>query len=71
MRKVIETAKPNENLRRLLMPILDCGPAVIEHILVEHGLDNHAVNVSVDDRQDDDGKVQEEAAKSQKTKKKI
>ncbi|XP_034485739.1 nuclear export mediator factor NEMF homolog [Drosophila innubila] len=70
LRKIIESAKPSENLRRLLMPILDCGPAVIEHILIEHGLENHAVNASVDDGQDDDGKIQEEAPKSQKAKKK-
>ncbi|KAL7727087.1 hypothetical protein ACLKA6_017363 [Drosophila palustris] len=70
LRKIIESAKPSENLRRLLMPILDCGPAVIEHILIEHGLENHAVNVTADDGQDDNGKAPEEAPKGNKTKKK-
>lgn len=69
LRKIIESAKSGENLRRLLMPILDCGPAVIEHVLIEQGLENHSVNVSTDDGQES-GQVQEEAQKTQKSKKK-
>ncbi|ALC47929.1 Clbn [Drosophila busckii] len=36
--------KAGESLKRALMPILDGGPAVVEHILMEHGLDDRVLN---------------------------
>ncbi|XP_016980552.1 nuclear export mediator factor NEMF homolog [Drosophila rhopaloa] len=38
--KLVENAKNGDYLRQILTPNLDCGPAVIEHILLSHGLDN-------------------------------
>ncbi|XP_065371069.1 ribosome quality control complex subunit NEMF homolog [Calliphora vicina] len=40
LRNIILTAKPGDNLRRLIMPMVDCGPSVIEHVLTKHKLDN-------------------------------
>ncbi|XP_039964722.1 nuclear export mediator factor NEMF homolog [Bactrocera tryoni] len=40
VRTLIETAKPGDNLRRLLMPKVDFGPAVIDHVLHKYKLDN-------------------------------
>ncbi|XP_068153525.1 ribosome quality control complex subunit NEMF homolog [Drosophila tropicalis] len=42
LRELIEKAPPGEYIRRSLMAILDCGPAVIEHVLHLHGLENRA-----------------------------
>ncbi|KAH8312498.1 hypothetical protein KR044_011035, partial [Drosophila immigrans] len=72
IRSVIESSKPGEHLRRVLMPILDCGPVVIEHILLEQGLQNHAVNVSADNgkEKEPEDQVEEDKSKGQKSKKK-
>ncbi|KAH8358670.1 hypothetical protein KR093_001675 [Drosophila rubida] len=71
VRNIIESSKPGEHLRRVLMPILDCGPVVIEHVLLEQGLQNHAVNVSADEGKEKEQElVEEDAAKGQKSKKK-
>ncbi|XP_030246400.1 nuclear export mediator factor NEMF homolog isoform X2 [Drosophila navojoa] len=51
MREIIENSKEGDSLKRILMPILDCGPAVIEHVLIEHGLENHFIKGSVVQKQ--------------------
>ncbi|XP_017052630.1 nuclear export mediator factor NEMF homolog [Drosophila ficusphila] len=43
LEKLLENAKNGDYLRQILTPNLDCGPAVIEHILVSYGLDNHVI----------------------------
>lgn len=40
VRNLIANAKPGDNLRRLLVPILDCGPAVIDHVLFKNDIGN-------------------------------
>ncbi|KAI8044247.1 ribosome quality control complex subunit NEMF homolog [Drosophila gunungcola] len=40
LEKLVENARNGDYLRQILTPNLDCGPAVIEHILLSHGLDN-------------------------------
>ncbi|XP_022219389.2 nuclear export mediator factor NEMF homolog [Drosophila obscura] len=37
---LLEKAPPGENLRQILMPVLNCGPAVVEHVLLLHDLEN-------------------------------
>lgn len=66
LRQKLETAKSGDNLRRILMQILDCGPAVIEHVLVKFGLENHVLKVLNDPEQTQ----KEEAPKTQNSKKK-
>ncbi|XP_030081612.1 nuclear export mediator factor NEMF homolog [Drosophila hydei] len=51
LREIVEHSTEGESLKRILMPILDCGPAVIEHVLIEHGLENHFLKGSVDQEQ--------------------
>ncbi|XP_034115608.1 ribosome quality control complex subunit NEMF homolog [Drosophila albomicans] len=71
IRNIIASSKPGEHLRRVLMPILDCGPVVIEHILLEQGLQNHAVNVSAEDvMEKEKEQTEEESSRTQKSKKK-
>lgn len=41
--KLLENARNGDYLRQILTPNLDCGPAVIEHVLLSHGLDNHVI----------------------------
>ncbi|EDV93885.1 nuclear export mediator factor NEMF homolog [Drosophila grimshawi] len=65
MRQRIENSKGGESLRSILMPILDCGPAVIEHVLVEHGIENCIVNSAPDA----DEPAKEEMTKTQNPKK--
>jgi len=43
LEKLLENAKNGDYLRQILTGILDCGPAVIEHVLLSHGLDNHVI----------------------------
>lgn len=43
LEKLLENAKNGDYLRQILTAILDCGPAVIEHVLLSHGLDNHVI----------------------------
>lgn len=38
MRQLLEEASTGDNLKRLLMPLLDCGPSVIDHVLMKHQL---------------------------------
>ncbi|XP_036341726.1 LOW QUALITY PROTEIN: nuclear export mediator factor NEMF homolog [Rhagoletis pomonella] len=40
IRNLISSANPGENLRRLLMPKVDFGPAVIDHVLHKYKLEN-------------------------------
>lgn len=40
VRNLIDKAKPGDNLRRILMPVLDCGPAVIDHVLLKNDIGN-------------------------------
>ncbi|KAL5284694.1 NEMF family protein [Megaselia abdita] len=40
VRNLIAGAKPGDNLRRILVPILDCGPAVIDHVLLKNDIGN-------------------------------
>lgn len=40
VRQLLANAKPGDNLRRILVPILDCGPAVIDHVLLENDIGN-------------------------------
>ncbi|XP_034664427.1 nuclear export mediator factor NEMF homolog [Drosophila subobscura] len=40
---LMEKASPGENLRQILMPVLNCGPAVVEHVLVLHDLANRVM----------------------------
>ncbi|XP_023298499.2 nuclear export mediator factor NEMF homolog [Lucilia cuprina] len=40
LKKVILTGQPGDNLRRVFMSMVDCGPSVIEHVLKKHNLDN-------------------------------
>uniref|UniRef100_W8C4S2 Nuclear export mediator factor NEMF n=1 Tax=Ceratitis capitata TaxID=7213 RepID=W8C4S2_CERCA len=40
VRNLIESARPGDNLRRLLMPKVDFGPAVIDHVLYKYKLHN-------------------------------
>ncbi|XP_017020712.1 ribosome quality control complex subunit NEMF homolog [Drosophila kikkawai] len=42
--ELLENANNGDYLRQVLMPNLDCGPAVIEHVLVSHGLDNRVIS---------------------------
>lgn len=39
LRNIILTSAPGENLRRIVMPLLDCGPTVIDHVLTQHKLE--------------------------------
>lgn len=36
--ELFETAKPNENIKKLLNPKLSCGPAILEHVLLSVGI---------------------------------
>ncbi|KAH8417118.1 hypothetical protein KR222_003680, partial [Zaprionus bogoriensis] len=65
LRKKVEAANAGESLRRILLPVLDCGPAVIEHVLVKHGLENHVVKLS-----NDPEKAEADVPKAQNSKKK-
>lgn len=40
VRNLLAEAKPGDNLRRILVPILDCGPAVIDHVLLKNDIAN-------------------------------
>lgn len=40
IRNLIEKASNGENLRRILMPVLYCGPSVIDHVLHKHNLNS-------------------------------
>ncbi|KAI9578214.1 nuclear export mediator factor NEMF homolog [Glossina fuscipes] len=37
---IINEAEGGNSLRYILMPLVDCGPTVIEHVLIKHKLDN-------------------------------
>lgn len=43
LREIIEQSNVGEGLKRILMPVLGCGPAVIEHVLIEHGIESCVV----------------------------
>lgn len=38
IREIIASAKAGENLRKILFPFFDCGPPVIEHVLIKNSL---------------------------------
>ncbi|XP_017143812.1 nuclear export mediator factor NEMF homolog [Drosophila miranda] len=40
---LLEKAPPGEYLRQILMPVLNCGPAVVEHVLLLHDLENRVM----------------------------
>lgn len=40
LRNILAASVPGDNLRRVVMPLLDCGPTVIDHILTQHKLDS-------------------------------
>ncbi|XP_030380860.1 nuclear export mediator factor NEMF homolog isoform X2 [Scaptodrosophila lebanonensis] len=44
VQKLIDNAAPGESLKRVLMSLLDCGPAVIDHVLLTHELNHHVVS---------------------------
>ncbi|XP_064538835.1 ribosome quality control complex subunit NEMF homolog isoform X1 [Drosophila montana] len=44
LREIIEQSNVGESLKRILMPVLGCGPAVIEHVLLEHGIESCVVS---------------------------
>ncbi|XP_053953929.1 ribosome quality control complex subunit NEMF homolog [Anastrepha ludens] len=48
IRDLIDTAKDGDNLRRLLMPNVDFGPAVIDHVLHKYQLYNCVIEKKVD-----------------------
>ncbi|XP_054084386.1 ribosome quality control complex subunit NEMF homolog [Zeugodacus cucurbitae] len=73
VRVLIETAKPGDNLRRLLMPKVDFGPAVIDHVLHKYKLDNCIIEKKEDASTLEPENVQAESGggkKSRKQKKK-
>ncbi|CAD7084188.1 unnamed protein product [Hermetia illucens] len=57
LREILNNAKPGDNLRRVLTPVLDCGPAVIEHILHKNDLANSCIA--------GDSKAEDDAADNQ------
>ncbi|KAH8363359.1 hypothetical protein KR084_009067, partial [Drosophila pseudotakahashii] len=71
--KLLENAKNGDYLRQILTPNLDCGPAVIEHILLSHGLDNHVIKkegaeetADTEEKPDKGGKKQRKKQQSAK-----
>lgn len=40
IKKYLEGGKPEDNLKKVLMPKLEYGPALIEHVLLKHGFKN-------------------------------
>lgn len=40
LRDMIDKSQPGDSLRRVIMSAVDCGPTVIEHILIKHQLEN-------------------------------
>lgn len=42
--KVIEQAKPNENLKKVLNPHLEFGAPLLDHVLLKHGLSTYTPN---------------------------
>lgn len=72
---LIETAKPGDNLRRLLMPKVDFGPAVIDHVLHKYELDNCIIEKKEDPSMSEEKSLQAESGggggkKSRKQRKK-
>lgn len=67
LKNIISMALPGESLRRAIMPLVDCGPSVIDHVLKQHKLDNCVICKS----DDSNGKVaeQEENDVKKKTRK--
>ncbi|XP_037946929.1 nuclear export mediator factor NEMF homolog [Teleopsis dalmanni] len=70
LREALNQTPYGENLRRVLMPLVDCGPAVIDHILVKHKLDNCVVNFNKNEDGDGATEQLEGSKKGRKQKKK-
>lgn len=41
LRDFISKSQPGESLKRVIMPLVDCGPTLIEHVLTKHQLENY------------------------------
>ncbi|KAH8295264.1 hypothetical protein KR018_009454, partial [Drosophila ironensis] len=63
--ELLDKAKSGDNLRQILMPRMNCGPAVLEHVLVEQDLDNRIIQK---DSPEAEEKPQEEGKKQRKNK---
>ncbi|XP_020814762.1 nuclear export mediator factor NEMF homolog [Drosophila serrata] len=64
--ELLENAKNGDYLRQVLMPHLDCGPAVIEHVLLSHGLDNRVITKETPSETHGEEEKPEKAGKKQK-----
>lgn len=71
VRAAIENASPHSNLRTILNPITPFGPALIEHVLEKHGLNDRRVEgKAVEVAEGEADAEQQPAAKGKKNNKK-
>ncbi|XP_017103896.2 ribosome quality control complex subunit NEMF homolog [Drosophila bipectinata] len=68
LEQLLENAKNGDNLRQILMPNLDCGPSVIEHVLLQQGLDNRIIEKAknAEDAQESEEKPEKGGKKQKK-----
>lgn len=71
LQNIISTAMPGDSLRRTIMPLVDCGPSVIDHVLKKHKLDNCIiskldVSERIEDHSDNDIKKKSKKQKNKR-----
>ncbi|XP_075145246.1 nuclear export mediator factor NEMF homolog Clbn [Haematobia irritans] len=62
--EIINSSEPSYNMKNTIMSLIDCGPAVVEHLLKKHGLDNCFIGAK-----DDNGNKVDDAEQQKKSKK--
>ncbi|XP_055903614.1 ribosome quality control complex subunit NEMF homolog [Eupeodes corollae] len=69
VKEVLASAKAGDNLRKILFPYLDCGPTVIEHVLVKNSLIDCVFKGSADNAEDNEtDKADQKKTRKQKKK---
>lgn len=67
VKEKIEGARPGDNIRTVLNPLLNYGPSVIDHCLTIHGLSNVKIGGEIEDVETAPGKKKKNKKKDQLT----
>ncbi|XP_061394100.1 ribosome quality control complex subunit NEMF homolog [Musca vetustissima] len=63
LKEMVSSSAPCHNLKNMVMSVIECGPALAEHILKKHQLDNLSIG-SVDDKGEEAGEQQKKSKKN-------
>jgi len=53
IKNVLNSAKPGDYLRAILVPVLECGPSVITHVLLKYNLEDCVMPGEIENKDDD------------------